>query len=90
MEQKLQKKVLHFVRSNLDYADTIYDKPLNEPFKRKTKMVQYNAALIITGAFKGPGLIKYTKSFVWNFWQIEDRLENVSSQNNLRIIIILP
>ena len=53
-------------------------------------MVQYNAALIITGAFKGPGLIKYTKSFVWNFWQIEDRLENVSSQNNLRIIIILP
>ena len=90
MEQKLQKKVLHFVRPNLDYADTIYDKPLNESFKRKTKMVQYNATLIITGAFKGPRLIKYIKSFVWNLWQIEDRLENVSSQNDLRIIIILP
>ena len=42
-----------FVRPNLDYADIIYYKPLNESLKRKIKMVQYNAALIITGAFKG-------------------------------------
>ena len=42
-----------FVRPNLDYADIIYDKPLNESFKRKIEMVQYNAALIITGAIKG-------------------------------------
>ena len=42
-----------FVRPNLDYADIIYDKPLNESLKRKIEMVQYNAALIITGAFKG-------------------------------------
>ena len=41
-----------FVRPNLDYADIIYDKPLSESLKRKTEMVQYNAALIITGAFK--------------------------------------
>ena len=41
-----------FVRPNLDYADIIYDKPLNESLKRKIEMVQYNAALIITGAFK--------------------------------------
>ena len=34
-----------FVRPNLD--------ELNESLKRKIKMVQYNAALIITGAFKG-------------------------------------
>ena len=42
-----------FVRPNLDYADMIYDKPLNESLKRKIEMVHHNAALIITGAFKG-------------------------------------
>ena len=42
-----------FVRSILDYAAIIYDKPLTEPFKDKLEMVQYNAALVITGAIKG-------------------------------------
>ena len=42
-----------FVRPNLDYADIIYDKPFNESFKRKIEMVQYKAALVITGAIKG-------------------------------------
>ena len=42
-----------FVRPNLDYADILYDKPLNEAFKNKLEMVQYHAALVITGAFKG-------------------------------------
>ena len=43
-----------FVRSNLDYADIIYDKPFNQSFKRKIKMVQYKAALVITtGVIKG-------------------------------------
>ena len=37
-----------FVRPNLDYADIIYDKPPNGSF-RYVEMVQYNAALIITG-----------------------------------------
>ena len=41
-----------FVRPNLDYADIIYDKPLNESFKKKIILVQHNAALIITGAIK--------------------------------------
>ena len=41
------------VRSNLDYADIIYDKTFNESFKRKIKMVQYKAAPVITGAIKG-------------------------------------
>ena len=66
-----------FVRPNLDYADIIYDKPLNESLKRKTEMVQYNAALTITGAFKGTWRGKYIKSSVWNLWQIEDGLENL-------------
>ena len=38
-----------FVRPNFGYADISYDKPLNESFK----IAQYNAALIMTGAFKG-------------------------------------
>ena len=42
-----------FVTSHLDYADIIYDKFFNEPFKEKLEKVQYSAALIITGAIKG-------------------------------------
>ena len=41
-----------FVRSHLDHADIIYDKPFNEAFKEKLEKVQYSAALIITGAIK--------------------------------------
>ena len=39
-----------FVMPILDHADIIYDKPLTESFKDKLEMVQYNAALIITGS----------------------------------------
>ena len=42
-----------FSRPILDYADRIYEKPLTESFKDKLEMVQYNAALYITGTFKG-------------------------------------
>ena len=42
-----------FVRPNLNYADAIYDKPFNESFKRKIEIVQYKAALVITGVIKG-------------------------------------
>ena len=41
-----------FGRPILDYADIIHDKPLTECFKEKLEVVQYNAALVITGAFK--------------------------------------
>ena len=42
-----------FVRPILDYTEIIYDKSFNESFKRKNEMVQYRAALVITGAIKG-------------------------------------
>ena len=42
-----------FVRPNLDYADIIYNKPFHVSFKRKIEMVQYKAALVITGVVKG-------------------------------------
>ena len=58
LSQFLSRKCLltiykSFVRPNLDYADIIYDKPINESFKKKIESVQHNAALIITGAIKG-------------------------------------
>ena len=43
----------HFVRPNLDYTDIIFDKPFNDFFKTKIEMIQYRAALVITGAIKG-------------------------------------
>ena len=49
----LLTKYTFFVRPNLDYADKIYDKPLNKSFKRKLEIVQYKEALMITGAIKG-------------------------------------
>ena len=35
-----------FVRTMLDYADIIYDKPCNETFKGRLEAVQYNARLL--------------------------------------------
>ena len=33
-------------------VDIIFDKPVHESFKGKTEMVQYNAAIIVTGAIE--------------------------------------
>ena len=51
--KSLLTKCKSFVTPNFDYVGIIYDKPLNESFKRKIRMVQYNASLVITGAIKG-------------------------------------
>ena len=54
-----------FVRSNLDYADIIYDKSFNESFKKKkkkTEVAPYKAALVISCAIKGTSVIDFTKS----------------------------
>ena len=42
-----------FVRSHLDNADLIYEKPFKDVFKEKLERVQYSTALIINGAIKG-------------------------------------
>ena len=42
-----------FVKPYLDYADIIYEQPENENFTQKLESVQYNAALAITGCFRG-------------------------------------
>ena len=41
------------VGPQLDYGDIIYDQPNNERFTQKTEIIQYKAALAITGAIKG-------------------------------------
>ena len=41
------------VRPILDYGDIIYEKLHNGSFIEKIERVQYNACLVITGAFKG-------------------------------------
>ena len=42
-----------FVRSDLDYADTVYNKPNNEYFASNLDRVQCKACLAITGAIQG-------------------------------------
>ena len=42
-----------FVRPILGYRDIIYDKPHKGFFIEKIERVQYNACLVIAGAFKG-------------------------------------
>ena len=42
-----------FLKSHLDYGDVIYDRAFNESFQNKLESIQYDAALAITGAFRG-------------------------------------
>ena len=37
----------------LDYADIIYDKPVNKSFKEKYEAIQYNVSLIVSGVIRG-------------------------------------
>ena len=43
-----------FIRPHFDYGDMIYDQTFNMSFQQKMETIQYNAALVITGAIKGP------------------------------------
>ena len=42
-----------FIRSQLDFADVIYDQACNSSFHEKLESIQYNACLATTGAIKG-------------------------------------
>ena len=42
-----------FIRSQLDFADVIYDQPCNSSFHEKLESIQCNACLTITGAIRG-------------------------------------
>ena len=42
-----------FIRSHLDYGDVIFDQTFNNSFHQRLESIQYNAALVITGAIRG-------------------------------------
>ena len=42
-----------FVRTHLDYGEIIYDKAFIGYFQKNLESIQYNAALVITGAIRG-------------------------------------
>ena len=42
-----------FIRSQLDFADVIYDQACNSSFHEKLESIKYNACLAITGAIRG-------------------------------------
>lgn len=50
----------------------LYIKLLNESFKLKIEMIQYNAVLIITSVIKELLMIKCIKSLVWSYRQFGD------------------
>ena len=41
-----------FIRPHLDYGDIIYDQAYTALFHQKIESVQYNSALVITGAIR--------------------------------------
>ena len=47
-----------FIRSQIEYADVVYDQPRNVTFCDKIESIQYNAALAITGAVRGSSMEK--------------------------------
>ena len=42
-----------FIRTQLDFADVIYDQACNPSFHEKLESIQYNACLAITAAIRG-------------------------------------
>ena len=42
-----------FVRLHLDFEDILYDQTFNHSFHEKLELIQYNAALAITGTIRG-------------------------------------
>ena len=42
-----------FVRPHLDYGDVTYDQSYNNTYHQKMELIQYNAALAITGVIRG-------------------------------------
>ena len=47
-----------FIRPHLDYGNIIYDQPNNQALSNKLEVVEYNAALAITGVIRGTSKTK--------------------------------
>ena len=55
-----------FIRPHLDYADIIYDKPINMIIYNNIENLQHNAALAINGVTIGPSKEDCTKNWAAN------------------------
>ena len=42
-----------FIKPHLDYGDILYDQKFNNSFHERLELIQYNAALAMTGAIRG-------------------------------------
>ena len=73
----LEKMYKMYVRPLLDYGDVIYHDQLKESLQL-LEAVQYQAALIVTGCWKGSSRIKVYKDLGWErlsiFYQIKNDL----------------
>ena len=48
-----------FIRPHLDYGDITYDQAWNSSFHQKLESIQYNTALVLTGAIRGSSREKF-------------------------------
>ena len=56
------------VKPDSDYADIIYDKPFNKPFKTKIEMIQYRAAFLLLRRLRVHHMIVFFKELAKNLW----------------------
>ena len=59
-----------YVRPRLDYGDIIYnrfDPELTLEFTKKSETVQYSAALVVSGAWRGTNKCKLYKELGWEY-----------------------
>ena len=53
-----------YARPNLDYGDVVYHNQLSE-MMNKLESIQHNAALIVSGCWKGTNMDKLYKELGW-------------------------
>ena len=58
-----------FIRPHLDYGDIIHDQAYNLSFHQKLELIQYNAALALTGAIRGSSREKFYQEKVLQLQQ---------------------
>ena len=72
-----------FIRPHLNYGDIIYDQTYNTSFHQRLESLQYNAALVITGAIRGTSKENFIMKKAWNHFKIDDGIENYPSYTKL-------
>ena len=66
-----------FIRLHLDYGDILYDQMFNNSFHEKLELIQYNAALAITGAIRGSSREKLYQKLGFESLQQQQRYRKI-------------